>query len=151
MSGPGNTFQYLAGSYVREDGTVGMLARGDTRPKDAAKGELARLDKLGAFTEPEAPSTGTTPDEVPTSPDQVLAWMEAKQKVSDVIAMVGDDAAFAKAALEAEGSVTGGEPRKSLKEALDKVIAAAAEATPPADPPNGGGEGEGSGAGDPPA
>jgi hypothetical protein len=135
------TFSFLAGSYVREDGTVGMLAHGDARPTDAAKGELERLDNLGAFAAPEqAAGEGGSEGEVPTEPGAVLAWMERQQKVSDVLAMVGTNPELAQAALDAEVSVTGGEPRKSLKEGLEKVIEDA-KAAPAGD----GGEGEGGG------
>lgn len=151
MSAPDHTFQYLGGSYVRKDGTVGMLARGDARPKDAAAGELERLDKLGAFQPPDAPAAAPGGDEVPTDPAAVLAWMEGNRKVSEVLAMVGSDPELAQAALEAEGSVTGGEPRATLKAGLEKVIEDAKAATPP-DPAGGEGSGEGEGGGEnPPA
>ncbi len=120
----GDTFTLLAGSYVRDDGTVGLLATGSPRPKDAAKGELERLDGLGAFSAPPAAGGGETPADHPTTPEDVLAWMQAASpKVSEVLAVVGEDPAMAKAALEAEGVITGGEPRKSLAPKLEEIAA----------------------------
>ncbi len=143
----GDTFGHLAGSYVRKDGTIGLLSRGSDRPKDAAAGELERLDGLGAFPAPSAtaPATGPGTGDAPSTPDGVGAWMrETKPKVSEVLEMVGDDAALAEAALAAESEITGGEPRKSLAEKLTAIVEAA---TAPATGP---GTGEGSGEGDPP-
>lgn len=53
-------------------------------------------------------------------------WASKAPKVSDVLEAVGADVELAKKALAAESAATKNDPRKTLKEGLDKVISASA-------------------------
>lgn len=120
------TFRHLAGSVRMEDGRLRILRRGDEIPAGMAKGEMERLRELGAIgsDDPAAPA-GPSPEELAVADAGTLAtWItDAKPKVSDVLELAGEDAALAERLLAAEKAATGGDPRVTLVEGLEAIIA----------------------------
>jgi dTDP-4-dehydrorhamnose reductase len=111
--------------------------------EDIPEDELARGEALGAFfTEKElamvrgqqavaeaggVPESGE-PGEVPEGldfddHDALVAWIRTqKPTAAAVVAAAENDSDKAEALLEAENEATGGQPRKSVKEPLEKII-----------------------------
>ena len=153
-----------AGKPVLEPQTkLIFLSRGDELPKNLADGEKERLEAQGALgtdadldalenrmrgIEPAPDAPADAPPAVSVDHDTLAGmndadlakWVESeKPKVADLVAAVGDDADLAGRVLAAESAATKGDPRSTLKSALDKVVSAAEEARKAA--------GEGGGAG----
>jgi hypothetical protein len=101
---------------------VDAFVRRLANPAEAAAEDRAAADaRLELVREPAAASAQGAALATMTD-GQLVGWLrDDKPTVDEVAAAVGDDQVLARRVLAAEETVTGGEPRKTLVEQLDKV------------------------------
>jgi hypothetical protein len=114
-----------------EDIPEDEVTRGEALGAFFTEEELAALRGQQAAAEEQEEVEGAA--EVPEGldfddHDALVAWIkEQKPTAAAVVAAAENDSDKAEALLEAEVAATGGQPRKSVKEPLEKIIAAPAQ------------------------
>ncbi len=119
------------------DGTTAFINRGDTLPDDIDPANLEHLLELGSL---DVIGEGSPPPPPPADPadppavgfdargkdaDELADWLRSEQPtVDEVVAAAQGDPVAAAALLNAERTITEGEPRKGVVKGLDEVVEA---------------------------
>lgn len=75
----------------------------------------------GQFTDSDVPDGDDTPDILSESDEEIAAWV-GRSSVAKVVEAAGEDPEKAAKLIEAEETASGGDPRKTLISALDKIV-----------------------------
>ncbi len=130
-------FTALKGGIRTTDG-IQIVRRGDPIPSNLAEGERDRLKRLRVIGKPEdaaveqlaSTEPPATPFDIRAADDAALVehlrtGNDGKALVVDAtVSLAAGDRDLARRVLAAEAEVNGGEPRATVKKALDSIIEA---------------------------